>query len=72
MSTIAGEIHPQVEIKNRNYMLHILRNPYGWGEEVVREVRLKAADELERLYRVESAAMDAAHDFKMATSKGNA
>lgn len=28
-------------------MLHILRNPYGWDDEVVRKVRLQAADLIE-------------------------
>ena len=56
----------QVARKNRNFMLHVLRNPYGWGDEVVREMRLKAADELERLYGVECAAQQAAEDFSRA------
>jgi len=30
-------------------MLHILRNPYGWGEDQVREARLAAADLIEDL-----------------------
>jgi len=34
-------------------MLHILRNPYGWSDEAVREVRNKAASELERLWALE-------------------
>jgi hypothetical protein len=32
-----------------NYVLHVLRNPYGWDEEQVRAVRLKAADIIERM-----------------------
>ena len=31
--------------------LHILRNPYGWGEEQIREARLAAADLIEDLER---------------------
>lgn len=34
-------------------LLHLLRNPHGWGEETIREARLKAAKELERLWRNE-------------------
>ena len=29
--------------------LHILRNPYGWSEDQVRDARLWAADNIERL-----------------------
>jgi hypothetical protein len=39
--------------KDRNTLLHILRNPYGWSDETVRDVRKKAADELERLWSFE-------------------
>ena len=31
--------------------LHILRNPYGWSEEQIREARLAAADLIESLER---------------------
>ena len=55
------------ERKKRDFMLHVLRNPYGWSEEVVREMRINAANELERLYRVEYAARQAASDFMAAT-----
>ena len=34
-------------------MLHYLRNPYGIDEPKMREARLQAADELERLYIIE-------------------
>ena len=60
------EINEQIVRKNRNFMLHVLRNPFGWSDDVVREMRLKAADELERLYYVESAAKQAAEDFSRA------
>ena len=40
------EINEQIVRKNRNFMLHVLRNPFGWSDDVVREMRLKAADEL--------------------------
>jgi len=63
------EVTERVVVRNaRNFMLHILRNPYGWSDEVVREMRLKAADELERLYGIESAAKQAVEDFSKALS----
>lgn len=37
------------EQMQRSTFLQILRNPHGWSEESVREARLWAADELERL-----------------------
>lgn len=42
---------------DRSVMLHILRNPAGWSEETVRDVREKAAAELERLWRKEHQVM---------------
>jgi hypothetical protein len=42
------------DTKQKNFMFHVLRNPHGWSEEVVREMRLKAVDELERLYALEA------------------
>jgi len=39
--------------KERNFLLHILRNPYGWGDDTVREIRKKSAEELERLWDFE-------------------
>jgi hypothetical protein len=42
------------DAKQKNFMLHVLRNPDGWSEEVIREMRLKAANELERLYALEA------------------
>ena len=32
-----------------NNLLEILRNPQGWNDHVVRDARVKAADEIERL-----------------------
>jgi len=32
-------------------ILHILRNPYGWGEDQIREARCAAADLIEELGR---------------------
>ena len=40
-------------LKDQNFLLHLLRNPSGWSDEVVREARLKAAAELERLWHME-------------------
>ena len=57
----------QLRRKQHQYILHILRNPCGWSEDVVREVRLMAADELERLYQVELAARQAAEEFQAAS-----
>lgn len=42
-----------ISINNQDALLHILRNPHGWSDEAVRDVRQKAADELERLWRLE-------------------
>ena len=38
---------------NRDFVLHILRNPDGYSDETIREMRLKVCDELERLWRLE-------------------
>jgi hypothetical protein len=38
-----------IDYSNINHLLHVLRNPYGWNGHVIETVRLKAADELERL-----------------------
>jgi hypothetical protein len=51
------------EAGDRQTLLHILRNPSGWGEEAVRETRLKAAKELERLWRLESETLAATHQL---------
>ena len=40
--------------ESKDVLLHILRNPDGWGEETVRDVRQQAAAELERLWRMEA------------------
>lgn len=45
--------------KDQDFLLHLLRNPHGWGEEAVREARLKAADELSRLWKNERCAASA-------------
>ncbi len=36
-----------------NEILHILRNPYGHVEDEIREARLAACNEIERLQRIE-------------------
>ena len=43
-----------MEQNDRRTVLHLLRNPWGWSDDVVREARYKAADELERLWRLEA------------------
>jgi hypothetical protein len=32
-----------------NHVLHVLRNPYGWNEDQIRDARLTAADIIERM-----------------------
>lgn len=39
--------------EQRDSVLHILRNPHGWSEDAVRDVRQRSASELERLWRLE-------------------
>jgi hypothetical protein len=46
MTTLEGEEH-----MDNTLTLHILRNPYGWSEEQIREARLAAADLIESLER---------------------
>jgi hypothetical protein len=36
-------------LSNTNHLLAILRNPYGMDENLVREARLQAADEIEQM-----------------------
>jgi hypothetical protein len=38
-----------LDLSDINQVLHVIRNPYGWNEHVVRDARLKLADEFERL-----------------------
>lgn len=49
--------------KDRNILLHLLRSPYGRSDDVVREARQKAADELERLWALESCVREVATDL---------
>jgi hypothetical protein len=42
-------IDENIDYSNINHLLHVLRNPYGWNDHIIETVRLKAADELERL-----------------------
>lgn len=44
-------MNENIDLSNINHLLHVLRNPYGWNDHVKEAVRLKAADELERLAR---------------------
>lgn len=46
-----------LNLKNIDNVLHVLRNPYGWNDHVVRDARLAAADEIDRL-RTESLRFD--------------
>jgi hypothetical protein len=46
MTTLEGTGH-----MDNTLTLHILRNPYGWSEEQIREARLAAADLIESLER---------------------
>jgi hypothetical protein len=39
--------------ESREALLHLLRNPHGWSEDAIRDARLRAAKELERLWFVE-------------------
>ena len=41
------------QLEDNFAMLHILRNPHGWSDESVRDIRNKAAAELERLWALE-------------------
>lgn len=42
-----------MEQLDRETLLHLLRNPWGWPNDTMREARTKAADELERLWQAE-------------------
>ena len=43
----------EIDLKNIDHVLHVLRNPHGWNDHVVRDARLAAADEIERLQGAE-------------------
>jgi hypothetical protein len=43
---------------DKNIMLSYLRNPYGIDANELRTARLQAADELERLYKIEKGLKD--------------
>lgn len=47
-----------------NILLHILRNPSGWSDETVRDARTKAANELERLWRLEKSVQFATSELE--------
>lgn len=38
-----------IDLKNIDQVLHVIRNPHGWNDHVVRDARLAAAIEIERL-----------------------
>ena len=45
-------------------VLHILRNPYGYSEDIVRQARLDAADRIEWLERELARATDAYENMR--------
>jgi hypothetical protein len=49
---------------NKNLMIAYLRNPYGIDELELRKARLQAADELERLYKIEERIQDLVHKIE--------
>lgn len=40
-----------IDLTDRHNLLHVLRNPYGWDDHIIAEARLKAADDIERLFK---------------------
>lgn len=38
-----------IDLRNVDQVLHVIRNPVGWSNDAVREARLAAANEIERL-----------------------
>jgi hypothetical protein len=40
----------EIDLTKTAHVLHVLRNPHGWNDHVVRDVRLAAADLIERLH----------------------
>lgn len=42
-----------IKQEDQDTLLHLLRNPDGWSDEVIRDARQKAANELERLWKQE-------------------
>jgi hypothetical protein len=54
-------MHENLDLSDINQVLHVVRNPYGWNEHVVRDARLKLADEFERL-RAEVDALRGVHE----------
>jgi hypothetical protein len=55
---------------SRAHVLHVLRNPWGFSEAYVRCIRLQAADELERLYRLEDSMVEVKHNGKVQSDSG--
>lgn len=50
---------------DKKIMLHHLRNPYGVDDIEMREARLRAADELERLYEIEKKIKDSLESLQI-------
>jgi hypothetical protein len=64
-------MHENLDLSDINQVLHVVRNPYGWNEHVVRDARLKLADEFERLRaEVEALRADAERYRAMRREKG--
>lgn len=42
-----------IKQEDQDTLLHLLINPDGWSDEVIRDARQKAANELERLWKQE-------------------
>lgn len=55
--------------EQRDSVLHILRNPYGWSDDAVRDVRQRSASELERLWRLEKHVQQLTSDLLDAVGK---
>ena len=56
-------IEKKITVEQRQSVLHILRNPYGWSEDAVRDVRQRSASECERLWRLERHVQQIAGDL---------
>jgi hypothetical protein len=64
-------MHENLDLSDINQVLHVVRNPYGWNEHVVRDARLKLADEFERLRaEVDALRADAERYRAMRREKG--
>lgn len=62
----------KITLEQRDAVLHILRNPHGWSEDAVLDVRRRCAAELERLWRLERAVQRIAGDLMGTVGDGTA